>query len=757
MTSPRRPGALGPRRRPVARAWSLAPLGRPGAAQTVAMPCQWQSVAAFAADEGPFVYTAGFTPPPWRRVHLVAEGTFYHAQWRLNGDLLGVHSGAWDEARFDLTDRLRPGENHLEAVVSCPPERGRRRLPIGVFGGWDCLPPDFRPGGMWRPVYLEAAGDVRIEALWLSCERLARDRADVVVHARVEARLAVRCDVALRLAPPPGRGGRAERARLGVALAPGRSLLALPLTLERPLPWEPWLRSGRDEADLYDLALRIVPTDGPSPAARRSARVGLRTLARDRAGRIVVNGRPLFVKGWNYGPSAAHLAEASPARIAADVRAARERGLDALRVHAHLDHPALYRAADRLGVLLFQDGPLQWVYVPEAFPEAAVQLRAVADRLSAHPSVVELRAHNEPVDAGTSGESAGREPAFRAVAAVWQTFAWSEDRDVWDRALAAAMSWDRGHGLVNGTMLFAPHSGVIARGAGQDTHLYAGWYPEFGSMAALDAYLALFPWATRWLSEFGAQSLPAPETARAFVPARPLARDWLELARRHMAQPFLLERAVGIEGLDRDTLVARTQAYQEAVHAAYIDRVRVRRGRGAAGFFGFLWADAADGVTWSLLDRERRPKAAYTALRAQLQPLAAALLLPVSAPRAARGRAVRVPLWLVNDTLWRADVHVSARLGGEERLSRNIAVEAESAVRVGDVLLERRELLAPGMLHLAWQARPLSGRGTAPADGERSYALPSPLWRHWPAPSPVGGELAVAGVAGAAPGAPNEP
>lgn len=743
----------------MASTWTLSPVGRPADAATVAMPCQWQSVGAFAHEDGPFVYAATFAAPPWRRVQLVAEGTFHTAQWRLNGELLGVHAGAWEEARYDLSDRLRAGPNRLEAIVACPPERGRRRhLPIGVFGGWDCLPPDFRPGGMWRPVYLEAAGDVRIEALWLTCERLEPGRAEVVVRARVDARRAVECALSLRLAPPPGRGGASERARLPVRLPPGRSVLALPLTVARPLPWQPWSRSGRAEADLYDLSLCLAPADGRSPAARRSARVGLRTVARDRDGRLIVNGRALFVKGWNYGPSTAHLAEASPAAIADDVRAARGRGLDALRVHGHVDHPALYRAADRLGMLLFQDGPLQWAYAPAAFPEAATALRAILDRLSANPSVVELRAHNEPLDVGTTGERAGREPFARRLSALWGTFVWSENRDVWDRALVAALPRDGGEGLGNGAMLVAPHSGVVARRPGQDTHLYAGWYPQFGPIRNLDVLLRLLPGAGRWLTEFGAQSLPARPTARTFLPARPLPIDWRHAARSRMAQPLLLERSVGLEGLDLDTAIARTQAYQTALHGAYIDRLRARRLEPVAGFFGFLWADAADGVTWSLLDRARRPKGAYLALAAQLQPLAAVALLPLALGRRTRPGVARVPVWLVNDTGWEAKVRLVARLGQDERLRRDLVVGPESAIAVGALDVERGRLVEAGELVLAWQVQATRGAGIPPAAGERRYALPSPLWRRWPpADAPAARAPGAIAVGGAARGAANEP
>src|SRR5205085_5388461 len=64
-----------------------------------------------------------------------------------------------------------------------------------------------------------------------------------------------------------------------------------------------------------------------------------------------VNGERLFLKGTNQGPTRQALAEATGDEIAADVRLARETGLDLLRVHAHVSRPELYDAADAAGVL----------------------------------------------------------------------------------------------------------------------------------------------------------------------------------------------------------------------------------------------------------------------------------------------------------------------------------------------------------------------------------------------------------------------
>ncbi|MCL6595501.1 MAG: hypothetical protein K6V73_04730 [Firmicutes bacterium] len=723
MRRPRPP--LAPRRRLLAGPWSLFPRGQPERAQDVRLPCQWQTVDAFARELGPFVYRLRFRPPPWRRVRLVCGGAFTDSLWRLNGRLLGHHRGAVGPVRFDLGPYLRPGENALEVEVASPPAADAAPVPIGVFGRWDCLPPHVSPGGIWRPVHLEAAAPADIASLWLTTERIGGREARVRVHVRAEAERAGRHRLALRLVPPGRR--RAVRARLTLDLPAGRSVLDLPLTVPAPLVWEPWSRTGRPRAHLYTLSAALTAPGGGT--ARRAARVGLRTVAVDGRGRLCVNGRPLFVKGWNYGPSSAHLAQSGPALCRTDVEGARALGLNALRVHAHLDHPALYAAADRAGMLLFQDGPLQWTYPAAVFPDAAVELSALLERLAPHPSVVWLWAHNEPVD--VTGAGAGRGGPLARLRSLASTLVWSDNRDVWDRALVAALP--RGpDGRHPGGVHVARHSGVVARRRGEDSHLYMGWYPEFGPLAALDLLLALAPGLARWVTEFGAQSVPVPESARRFMPDRPTDADWRRLAAEHMAQPELLERRVGIAGLDLALLAERTQAYQAALHGAFIDRLRSRMGRPTAGFFGFLWADAAPGVTWAVLDAWRQPKLAHHALADQLRPLAAVALLPLSAPWPRR--TYRVPVVVVNDTGWRTRVAVRARIADRPLGAWAREVDAEAALTVAAPAVPGHALWREGALHVDWQVEPLAGEGPPPADGERVYALPSPLWRRRPPP-----------------------
>ena len=75
-------------------------------------------------------------------------------------------------------------------------------------------------------------------------------------------------------------------------------------------------------------------------------------------------------------------------------------------------HPDVYEEADKVGVLLFQDFPLQWEYARTIRTQAVRQATSAVHQLGHHPSLVLWSAHNEPfgnedrsgvrVDAGTN-------------------------------------------------------------------------------------------------------------------------------------------------------------------------------------------------------------------------------------------------------------------------------------------------------------------------------------------------------------------
>lgn len=721
-------------------------------APTVSLPFAWQTLPGWHEFQGPVDLDLRFPDPPWQdRTDLVCEGLFYASEWDLNGVRLGHHEGYIAPFRREVTDLLGTGvkaqreAHHLHIRLSCPPEPEHlhKHLMTGIFSHWDCLPETYNPGGIWRMVRLERHRSIRIEGLWLRTGELGPDLARTEVMGQLSVDRSGLYVIRARLRPLPGFPRRPDgRTTITAHLNQGTTALRIPLTVPDPMPWQPreWLSPSGSKPTLYELRVEVSRVTGPPsgiPATppplpyRITRHVGIRTVERLHTGQLRVNGRALFVRGMNYAPSTAYLADASPGRCWKDVRDVLDTGLNALRVHAHLDRPALYRAADRLGLLLFQDGPLQWMYDPAALAQAPAHLSALLDRVMAHPSVCYIAVHNEPVAVANPAEK-GIGPRLRALSSV---FLWSENRDLWDRAIARDL-----RRKVRGHLVISSQSGVLPRLPGADVHLYMGWYADFGPLPNLDRLRRLAPWTLAWVTEFGAQSLPCEVTSRRFVPEHPTVADWDRLARTHMAQPGRLEEHVGIVGYSREEAIQRTQAYQAALDAVYIDRLRAYKYAPVAGFFAFVWADATEGITWSHLDAMRVPKRAALTLPDTLRPVTVVALLPLSPPSGRR--AVPVPLWVVNDTAWPLHLRVVVEVTegshpGRHGQAPDRVLEADvtpdGRASLGTLFLNAQTLTKPHVLRIGWRAVPTGPAAwpsspIPPAHGERTYALPSAAW-----------------------------
>jgi beta-mannosidase len=110
------------------------------------------------------------------------------------------------------------------------------------------------------------------------------------------------------------------------------------LRVESPELWWP---NGSGEQRLYDAA---------------GFRVGFRTVELDDY-RLVVNGRPLYVKGWNWCPLDPLYGVPRPAKLERMLRLARDANVNLLRVWGGglIETTEFYELCDRFGLLVWQE------------------------------------------------------------------------------------------------------------------------------------------------------------------------------------------------------------------------------------------------------------------------------------------------------------------------------------------------------------------------------------------------------------------
>jgi beta-mannosidase len=659
---------------------------------SVAVPGQWRSSEAFAAHDGPVLHRRRFdgaAPGDGERSWLELDGVFYQGDVWLDGAYLGDTEGYFAPHAFEITERLRERDEHLLAIeVACtrPADRRAKRNLTGVFEHWDCIDPDWNPGGIWAPVRVRPTGPVRITSLLVTCRDANHARASLHVEAELDALAAGTVAVTTTVTDPEGREVAARVTE--ESLAAGTNRVRWSVTVEDPQLW--WPHALGPQA-LHHVTVGVAA--GREESDRRDVTTGLRQV-RMRNLVLSVNGERLFLKGANCGPTRRALADATPEALVADVHHARRAGLDLLRVHAHITRPELYRAADEAGVLIWQDMPLQWGYA-RVRRQAARQARQAVQLLGHHPSVAVWCGHNEPL---TVDPTPGAEPskADRTRFLTGQALP-SFNRTALDRSVRRSLE------RTDGSRPVIAHSGVLPHPVGgTDSHLYFGWY--HGEERDLPRALARFPVLARFVSEFGAQAVP--DTAAWMEPGRWPDLDWETLGAHHALQRTLLDRHVPREGLSFDEWRDRTQAYQATVVRHHVETLRRLKYRPTGGFCVFLLADAQPAVSWSLLDHERRPKAAYHALAAACAPVVVVADRPAAVYRP--GREVDLAVHVVNDHRADLDATATAQLrwpGGGRSWQWEGHARADSVTKIGRVRATIPADCPPGPLRVELRIR----------------------------------------------------
>ncbi len=621
----------------------------------ITVPGHWQQHPALERYAGKVVYRCRFAldtptnPPAGSRFWLRVNGVFYWSQPYFNGVDLGRHEGYFIPYEYDISDWLADS-NTLLIEVDCPDEHDKfgKRMITGVFSHWDCLDPLSNPGGIWLPVELHQSGPARIQAVRCHTEsfdqRFAQLRYNVDLDAAAAGSVLLRWTVAPRTFPGPVQTFEQRR-----VLRAGKQTLGGLLKLRDPQLW--WTHDQGDP-DLYTITLDLLYEGVLSDSS--SFAFGIRRFElRDWI--PYLNNVRFLAKGNNYPPGDMRIATITAERYAEDLRLARNCHMNMLRVHAHVDHPALYDAADAAGILLWQDMPLQWLYRPTVLPEAMRQARAMVRLLYNHPSVAVWCMHNEAIFVADTADETLR----TRLRTYNTTFGFSWNRDVMDTQLKRVVEHEdpRRPVVRSSGEFWIPR---VRRGT--DAHAYFGWYSAYGTLRDAEVLRQRFPDNLRFITEFGAQSFPNLESCLKFMPGDIAAIDFDHLAARHGFQADIMSRWLPWRNATSlAELIELSQDYQIFINRYYIDRLRYHKYRPTGGILPFLFVDAYPAVLWSVVDYWRVPKRSYYAMRLAFSPQYAFTLFEPRVYRVAE--PIDLPLYVVNDARYALrDLRLSAWL-----------------------------------------------------------------------------------------------
>lgn len=278
--------------------------------------------------EGPMWYQRNFSyqKKADTRTFLYFGAANYQARVWLNGTKLGEHVGGFTPFDFEVTDKIRDGENNI--VVEVDNTRRADGVP-GIHTDW------WNYGGLTRGVKLIEVPEAFIENYEVQLTHGSRDQ--ITGWVQVEGAKAGTIvtieipEIHLKQTSPLDTMGRAE--------------FFFPAHVQL---WSP------EDPKLY----RVIISAGND---RTTDDIGFRTIE-TRGSEIILNGKPIFLRGISIHEEAPY--RSGRAFSEEDGRTlltwAKDLGCNFVRLAHYPHNEDMIRLADRMGILVWEEVPVYW-------------------------------------------------------------------------------------------------------------------------------------------------------------------------------------------------------------------------------------------------------------------------------------------------------------------------------------------------------------------------------------------------------------
>ncbi|MBN1820383.1 MAG: glycoside hydrolase family 2 protein, partial [Prolixibacteraceae bacterium] len=469
------------------------------------------------------------------RIALDFKGLDTYADVFVNGNKVESTDNMFREYLLDVKDFVKEGENELHIVFRSPVIEGLKKydaqgyvIPVsdndqavrgqveggkmvsiytrkaGYHFGWD-WGPRLVTSGIWRPVYLKAWDEARIENIQIVQNSVTEEKATMSAVFEVDA--------------INGGSGKLSISNGGVILAkkqidfkPGIQTYHVDFEIKNP---ELWWTNGLGEPHLYTLTGE-VNLNGYKTTANE--RIGIRTLelVRDKDDQgtsfyFKLNGVPVFMKGANYIPNDVFLPRVTEENYKRVINTSKESNFNMIRVWGGgiYENDIFYDLCDEAGILIWQDFMFACAMFPgdEAFLEN-VRQEAIDNvkRLRNHPCIGLWCGNNEILGAwfGWGWKQATERESKENADKIWKAYT-----DIFHKILPEAVGeYDQQRSYWGSS----PSSGlgIPADLKNGDEHYWGVWWGK-------EPFKNYATHIARFMSEYGFQSFPEIATVRKYA------------------------------------------------------------------------------------------------------------------------------------------------------------------------------------------------------------------------------------------------
>ena len=347
-----------------------------------------------------------------KRVQLVMEGVDYAADIFINGELLGTQEGMFTIGKYDITDlvnfsTMRFGTNVLMVRLHPAPRRysqvaGRKPAWHGDY--WVSLPPT----GIWKPVYIEAMGDVTIENTYVTSKINGNSAAlNIELELDNKSYKSRKIEVEIEIEGSNFKSRKYfKKAKKNIET--GINKIEIPIKITNAKLWYPW---DLGDPNLYNIKATIkesselldeIETTFGIREIKMEMNPGFTKEQVENPWTVMINGKRHFMRSGTWGgPPDIFMGRAHPHKYRKFIRLAKEANLNNLRIFGWhpTEIPLFYKLCNEAGITVWQDVlPIASLSLPEdeEFKNTVLnEAINVVKQIRHHPSLVILEGGEE--------------------------------------------------------------------------------------------------------------------------------------------------------------------------------------------------------------------------------------------------------------------------------------------------------------------------------------------------------------------------